>query len=167
MLLWRRGEAEFQTASPLYAHTAPFGSAGATGGARMVQMPDRFFSLRTYCALWARCAVGCLGCSFFATRQRTNQENVPRGVPLDPRTFASPTRRCSKVLPNKVSPSWAHKRAPKMGAAQNWYLYFSWWTSSVVRGLLFRGADLDNGGVFAYIRQDAKIYNKRRLLSIR
>ena len=74
-------------------------------------MPNRFFSLRTYCALRAReCdgrskdganarqillfthilrplgALCCfdLWCSFFAARQRTNQENVQGALPLDP-----------------------------------------------------------------------------------
>ena len=60
------------------------GERGCDGGARIVQMPNSFSFLRTYCALRARCAVGCFGCSFFATRQRTNQENVPRATPLDP-----------------------------------------------------------------------------------
>ena len=83
----------------------------------MVQMPDGFFSLRTYCALRARCAVGCFGCSFFAARQRTNQENEAGDKPPAPprrrgrrnaSRFGAPlrsARRGLKILASANSPS--------------------------------------------------------------
>ena len=54
---------------------------------------NSFFSLRTYCALRARCAVGCFGRSFFAARQKTNQKNAWGLRPWIPRRAAA---HCSR-----------------------------------------------------------------------
>ena len=63
-------------------------------------MPNRFFSLRTYCALWARCAVKQFACSFFAARQKTNQKNAWGLRPSPPRRRGR--RNCSPCRQGKA-----------------------------------------------------------------